>query len=75
MLMVEYKSDRIEGMEGLVVTTLHSKDFIWTDEKSALLLKVVHEYKTTKIPTGLDWEAIRPKYSDITTRPVQKDPN
>ena len=64
MSIAEHKSDRTEGMEGGAVTPLQSKDFIWTDEKSALLLKVVQEYKTMEIPLGLHF---RTKYSDIKT--------
>ena len=56
MLIAEYKSDRFEGMEGVIVTPVKSKDFIWTEEKSALLLKFVHDHKTNKVPSGLDWK-------------------
>ena len=48
MSTVDYESDKIKGMEGITVTPLKSKGFIWTDEKSELLLKVVHEYKIRK---------------------------
>ena len=75
MSIVEYESGRIEGMDGVTVTPLQSKDFILTDEKSTLLLKVVHQHKTMKILSGIDWETIQPKYSGITTSHVQKYPN
>ena len=52
--IVEQESDKIEGMEGATV-----KDFLWTDKKSALPLKVVQECKTTKVPSGLDLETVR----------------
>ena len=49
MLIVEYESDRMEDM---VTVTLKSKDFIYTDEKSALLLKDLHDWKITKMSSA-----------------------
>ena len=42
-----------------------SKIFTWTDEETALLLKVVLDYKTTKLGLGRDWETVRSEYEDI----------
>ena len=40
----------------------------WTDDEGELLLNVMLEYKTTKVPEGLDWEGIRRKYAGILER-------
>ena len=61
-------------MESETKTPSKTKNFVWTDEETALLLKVVHEYKTTKISSSLDWETVRTKYTDIANSFVQKYP-
>ena len=42
--------------------------FSWTEEKMALSLKVVLEYKVSKLADGQDWETVRTKYEDITAK-------
>ena len=39
--------------------------FSWTDEETALLMKVALDYKTMKLVEGKDWETIPLKYDDI----------
>ena len=39
--------------------------FTWTDEETALLLRVVMEYKIYKMEGGSDWETVKQKYEDI----------
>ena len=41
------------------------KVFSWTEEETALLLKVALEYKTAKLAEGKDWQTIRAKYKDL----------
>ena len=38
-----------------------SKFFKWTEEEEALLLKVIHEYKTTKLMSGQDCRPVGTK--------------
>ena len=45
-----------------------TKCFIWTDEETALLLKVVADYKIKKLEDAQDWEAVRAKYEEICKR-------
>ena len=52
-----------------------SKFFKWTEEEEALLLKVIHEYKTTKLRSGQDWELIRSKCEDIRLKFTSSYPN
>ena len=59
-------------MDGVTASHLKSKDFIWTDEKSALILKVVQECKTGKTTSGLDWETVRTKYSNYLCPEISK---
>ena len=40
----------------------------WTEEKTALLLKVVLDYKTAKLADEHDWENMRTKYDDIWSK-------
>ena len=47
----------------------------WTDEETALLLKVVLDYKTTKLTEGKGWETIRSKYDDIKQVFAEQHPN
>ncbi len=42
--------------------------FSWTEEETALLLKVVLDYKVSKLAGGQDWETVRTKYEDITSK-------
>ena len=46
-----------------------SKIFQWTEEETALLLEVIHDYKTAKLMSSQDWETVRSKYHDIKDRP------
>ena len=41
------------------------KVFSWTEEETALLLKVALEYKTAELAEGKDWQTIRAKYEDL----------
>ena len=47
---------------------LRKVQFSWTEEETALLLKVVADYKVSKLSGGQDWETVRTKYDDITSR-------
>ena len=42
-----------------------TKYVIWTDEETAVLLKVVADYKIKKLEAAQDWEAVRAKYEEI----------
>ena len=42
--------------------------FSWTEEETALLLKIVLDYKVSKLAGGQDWETVRTKYEDITSK-------
>ena len=42
--------------------------FSWTEEETALLLKVVLDYKVSKLAGGQDWETVRTKYEDIMSK-------
>ena len=35
------------------------KNFVWTDDDTALLVQVIIDYKTSKAANGLDWELIK----------------
>lgn len=39
--------------------------FLWTDEETSLLLKIMMDYKASKLDIGEDWETVRSKYDDI----------
>ena len=52
-----------------------SKFFKWTEEEEALLLKVIHDYKTSKLMGGQDWETVRSKYEDIKEKFISNYPN
>ena len=64
----------VAELEGETKTPSKTKNFVWTDEETALLLKVVHEYKFTKISSGIDWETVRTRYTYIANSFVQKYP-
>ena len=52
-----------------------NKLFNWTEEETALLLKVVLDYKTAKLAIAQDSEAIRSKYDDLAKRLIEAYPN
>ena len=43
-------------------------NFVWTDEETALLVKIIIDYKAAKSNLGLDWETVRMRYEEITER-------
>ena len=49
-------------------TKKSKKNFLWSDDETALLVQVIIDYKSTKASIGLDWESIKSKYEDITER-------
>ena len=51
------------------------KLFVWTEEETALLLKVVLDYKTVKFAAGQDWETVRSNYEDLAKRLAEAYPN
>ena len=58
----------------MAAKTPKSKIFNWTDEETALLLKVVADFKSEKISAGQDWETIRSKYEDLRVRYLEAYP-
>ena len=48
--------------------TEKEKSYVWTDEETALLVKIVIDYKALKANLGLEWETIKNRYEEITTR-------
>ncbi|MCP4485444.1 MAG: hypothetical protein GY823_12930 [Flavobacteriaceae bacterium] len=46
----------------------NEKNFFWTDEETALLLRILIDYKASKALSGLDWETIKNRYDEITDR-------
>ena len=46
-------------------------NFIWTDDKAALLLRIVLDYKNKKLAEALDWETVRSKYEKITEQFIE----
>ena len=57
----------VKGKEG-------EKNFIWTDDETSLLLRVVMDFKAQKSSQGLDWETIKNRYEDITERFITNYP-
>ena len=51
------------------------KIFQWTEEETALSLKVIHDYKTAKVMSGRDWETVRSKYHDLKDTFISNYPN
>ena len=49
--------------------------FVWTDDETELLLKVMPEYKVAIVAESVDWESIRSKCHDILSRLTQKKRN
>ena len=49
--------------------------FIWSDEETALLLKITLEYKTSRLADGQDWETVRSKYEDLYKKFIAAYPN
>lgn len=43
-------------------------NFVWSDEETALLMRVVIDYKSDKCNAGFDWETIKNKYEEILQR-------
>ena len=52
-----------------------NKMFIWSDEETALLLKITLEYKTSRSADGQDWETVPSKYEDIYKNFIAAYPN
>lgn len=55
-------------------TEIRDKYFTWTDEETALLLKVAISYKTEKTTEGKDWESVKTRYevySNFTSKDIQ----
>ena len=50
------------------------KNFMWSDEKINLLLRVVIDYKAGKAGEGVDWESVRSRYEDVTKMFLEKYP-
>ena len=57
----------VKGKEG-------ERNFIWTDDETSLLLQVVMDFKAQKSSQGLDWEAVKSRYEDITERFIANYP-
>ena len=51
------------------------KNFKRTEEETALLMKVVLDYKAAKCSHGLDWETIRNKYEELVERLQENYPS
>ena len=51
------------------------KLYNWTEEETALLLKVVLDYKTATLAIAQDWETSRSKYDDLAKRLIKAYPN
>ena len=45
-----------------------TRRWIWTKEETALVIKVVLDYKAAKFSLGLDWETIRNRYEELVER-------
>ena len=43
-------------------------NFVWTDEETALHIKIIIDYKAAKANLGLDWETVKMRYEEITER-------
>ena len=50
------------------------KNFVWTDDETALLVQVIIDYKTSKAANDLDWESIKNKYEEIAERFLSRYP-
>ena len=48
-----------------MATTSSKKFFHWTEGETALLLKVIFEYKAAKSTAAQDWETIHSKHDDL----------
>ena len=57
----------VKGKEG-------ERTFIWSDNKTSLLLWVVTDFKAEKSPQSLDWEAVKNSYEDIAERCITNYP-
>ena len=51
------------------------QNFTWCDEEINLLVHVVMDYKSGKAGEGVDWEAIRSKYENLTKMFLKKCPD
>ena len=54
--------------------TNSNKLFHWTEEKTALLLKVVFDYRTAKSAVAQDWEKICFKHDVLSKRFIEAYP-
>ena len=55
-------------------TEIREKYFTWTDEETALLLKVAISYKTEKTTEGKDWESVKTRYEDLLKLYIERYP-
>lgn len=55
-------------------TDTETKYFTWTDEETALLLKVAISYKTQKTTEGKDWESVKTRYDDLLQLYIERYP-
>ncbi len=44
------------------------KNFVWTDDETALLVQIIIDYKAAKASSGLDWETGKRKYDELIKR-------
>ena len=47
------------------------KSFSWTDEETALMMRIVIDYKAFKSQLGLDWETVKNKYEQEQVKQVK----
>ena len=52
-----------------------TRNFIWTDDETALLLRIVLDYKSKKLADTLELETVRSKYENITERFIEAYPH
>lgn len=55
-------------------TEIRDKYFTWTDEETALLLKVAISYKTEKTTEGKDWESVKTRYIERYPKSNEREP-
>ena len=61
------KDMAIKGEEG-------EQNFIWADDETSLLLRVVMDFKAQKSSQGLDWETVKNRHEDKTQRFIANYP-
>ena len=72
--MAEQTCTFISSNQSTMANRNEKKNFILTDEETALLINIIIHYKSDKLGRGIHWNTVREKFNDITKLFIENYP-